>query len=501
MASFSPAFDPVAAEIRPPEEEAMLEIDEGRGRWSYRVALLFLGLYYIRPQDWVPGMAGFNIIRPVMFLWAAVMMAGGLTSPLRGFFRTPHDWAMLAFYSYVVWNAPAQADAGMGMFSLVVFFYLTTQALSSWQRLLGYLRTWMWLLIIVALLGVLQIIGLDITSGADETDYNRGRLALGTWTCNNPNALGHTVVAALPLSYMLLFWRSSAFSRIVLFPVAILLIITCAWETQSKGCFLAGAGLLVLVFVVGRPKWVKIIVLMSAMTAGVGALSFMPRMEGMQDMRSEEGIMARIMAWENAYQTMARNTTGAGWRQFEAWITFVDENGQLVTEPKSTHSSYIQVGADLGKYGIYLWLLVLCCAFRSVIFYKSEDEMQERCRRAILFILAAYMASSWMINREYYTEYYLIAALGAAFHRLTMAATMRPVLKATHAGDENVEGAQSPAFPWALPAYEQVSWLSPVSVPVVPRKLWIRLDVIDVAVAGAGTWAVLYIWEAVNATL
>lgn len=491
MNSHTPAFEP-AAGARPDQDAEMPHLDVTRGLWSYRMAILFLALYYIRPQDWLPGMAGFNIIRPIMLMWGVALMAGGLNSPLHGFFRTPHDWGMAIFYGYIVWNAPGEAGAGMGMFSLVVFYYLTTQSLTTWDQLLGYLRAWTFLLIIIALLGVLQTMGVDITGGKDVTEYGRGRLALGTWTCNNPNALGHTVAAAMPLSYIILFWRARPFSRIVLFPAAIALIVMCAWETQSKGAFLVGAGLSVLVFVVGRPKWVQIIVLTSAMTAGVGALSFMPRMESMGSLRTEEGVMGRLMAWELARQSIDGNTTGKGWRQFEAWITFREGN-TIITEPKSTHSSYIQIGADLGKPGIYLWVLILFCTFRSVAFYKAENEIEERCRRSILLILTAYMVSSWMINREYHTEYYLIAAIGAAFHRLVIAKAMRPAPEPAPGDDADTVPKD---FDWKLPAYENASWLSPADTPVtVTRKLWLSLDWKDYLAAAVGTWLVLYIWD------
>lgn len=496
MTSLSSAFESETGSHA--GQEAVPQSDESQGLWSYRVALLFLALYYIRPQDWVPGMAGFNIIRPVMLMWGMAMLGEGIQSPLRGFFRTPHDWAMLIFYGYVVWTAPAQAGAGMGLFSVVIFYYLTTQSLSSWRKLLGYLRVWTWLLIIIALFGVLQTVGVDITGGREITEFGRGRLALGTWTCNNANALGHTVAAAMPLSYLMLFWRSSLFSRIVLFPAAITVIVACAWHTQSKGSFLVGAGLSVLIFVVGRPKWVQILVLAAAMTGGVGALSFMPRMKSMDNLRSEEGVVGRLMAWENAHQTMDRNTTGAGWRQFESWISFVDKSGRFVTEPKSTHSSYVQIGADLGRPGIYLWLLILFCTFRCVAFYKSEDDVQERCRRSVLLILIAYMISSWMINREYHTEYYLIAAIGAAFHRLVIANSIRPVSKA--GAEDEVEAAPK-NLEWKLPAYEQASWLNPGDATTVTRKLWMSLDWKDFLAAGVGTWVVLYIWDYVLRSL
>ncbi len=479
------------------------EKSEHQGLWSYRIAFLFLALYYIRPQDWLPGMAGMNIIRPVMVLWVMAMVVEGLHSPLRGFFRTAHDWAMLVFYIYVVWNAPSEAGAGSAMFSLVIFYYLTTQSLSSWKKLLGYLRAWTWLLIIIALFGVLQTFGIDVTGGKEITDFGKGRLALGTWTCNNPNALGHTVAAAVPLCYVMLFWRMSGFSRMVLFPAALTLIVDCAWNTQSKGSFLVGAGLGVLVFVMGRPKWVQIIVLASAMTVGVGALSFMPRMESMGSLSSEEGVMGRLMAWEMAREAYDRNTTGAGWKQFRAYIT-VKEGSRWIVEDKSTHSSYVQVAADLGMPGLFLWLLIPICTLRSVIFANVEKNgPEERCRRAILLLVTAYMVSSWMINREYHTEYYLIAAVGAAFHRLITAQRLQEQAVTGTAEKSMEKDAESQQVEWSLSSSVDAPWIkhSEGKAAIASKRLWLRLDWIDFAATWAGTWVVVYIWDYVLRSL
>ncbi len=471
------------------EEAAGLPVLEAEhGRWSYFFALLFLATYFIRPQDWVPGMAGFNVVRPIILLWGGALMAEGLHSPLPGFFSTAHDWAMLFFYGYVVWNAPGEAGAGMGMFSLIIFYYLTTQALTSWQKLWGYLRMWNWLLIILAALGVLQTLGIDITHGKEITEFGKGRLALGTWTCNNPNALGHTVVVAIPLSFMLFFWRNSGFSRFVLFPAAMVGVLTCAWYTQSKGAYLVGAMLFVLIFVVGRPKWIQVIVLTVVLTAGVGALSFLPRMESMGSLRSEEGVMGRLLAWEMARNACENNATGLGWRQFHAWIT-VRDGMRWIVEEKSTHSSYVQIAADLGKPGMCLWLLVLLTSLRGVMFYRTQNDLEEKCRRSVLLIITAYMVSSWMINREYHTEYYLIAALGAAFHRLAIAAKRQPA-----AADAASEEPPRPEHAWQLPSLAEASWVRPGTMDAMKYE-WLRLDWKDIAAACVGTWVVLQIWD------
>ncbi len=466
--------------------------------WNYRLAVLFLAFYYIRPQDWLPGLVGFNIVRPLMVAWVMVLMTEGSRSPVRGWFRTPHDWVMLALYTYIVWNAPKEAGATMGMFSLVVFYYLTTQALSSWDRILGYLKAWNIMLVTLAAFGVLQTLGFDITQAKENTEkLFFGRLTLGTWMANNPNALGHTVVAAIPLSYALYFWRGNATGRMIIFPTCSILAAWCAWQTASKGSFLVGAMGLVLVFVIGRPKWIQILVLSAALTGGVGALSFMPRMDRMGDLRSDDGVAGRLLAWERARLSMDRNTYGVGWRQFMAFIDWKEGN-YIMTVAKSTHSSYVQVGADLGVYGLFLWLLGIWTALRSLVFFKSANETRERSRRAILLLVVSYAASSWMINREYHTEYYLLIAVAAAVHRLRLAQEIEGEDMSFERHPSNSIAIKSSRHDYSSKSHEaddEVTEDEEISESENKYAIWKRLGFIDLAAGIAFVYIVVQIWD------
>ncbi len=482
------------------EEQALSFARHGENKgadWSFRFAVLFLAIYYVRPQDWIAGMAGMNIIRPIMLLWGIVLLGQGSRSPLKGWFSTPHDWAILVLYGYVIWNAPSEADATKGMFSLVVFYYLTTQALSSWENILTYLKVWNILLVTLATLGVLQTLGIDITLGKPVTDMHFGRLALGTWMADNPNALAHTVVAAIPLSYVLIFWRGTSFGRLFLFPAFVAVAVWCAWETESKGAFLVGGVLTILVFVVGRPKWIQLLVVATALTVGVGALSFLPRMEQMGDLRSDDGVAGRLMAWEMAKTAMEQNSFGVGWKQFLAYIPWL-EGSYWMLVPKSTHCSYVQIGADLGRYGLFFWLLGLWAAFRSMAFFKSSDDIEERCRRATLLLVLAYVASNWMINREYHTEYYLLIAVASAVHRLRRAQEIATQEEAS-AGEQTDEGAgQSHESINLSGAYSMDrSTLLNVeeSEKTVKRAVWKQLGILDVVAVSMLVYAVIEVWS------
>jgi hypothetical protein len=172
----------------------------GHGGFAVSLAVVFLFLYCVRPQDWIPGMAGVNVIRPLMVIWIGYLISTRLRSPLAGLMRTPQDWAVVVYGGYVVWNAPAGMGVGSEVFNLLVFYFLTAQSLTSWSAVFRYLKAWNLFLLIIAGFGVLQVMGMDITGGTDKTLAFSGRLSLGTWLANNPNALGHTIAPALFVS-------------------------------------------------------------------------------------------------------------------------------------------------------------------------------------------------------------------------------------------------------------------------------------------------------------
>jgi hypothetical protein len=453
--------------------------------------VLFLALYFVRPQDWIPGMIGVNVIRPLVLVWFGALLSLGPSTPVKGLLRTPQDWAIGLFAAYVVWNAPPGVGAGSEVFSLVAFYMLTVQTLGSWRAVLGYLKAWNIFLLIVAAFGVLQTLGMDITGGTDKTLAFVGRLSLGTWLANNPNALGHTIAPAIPLSYLLFFWRGSAFGRFFLFPACFTLVVWCAWETQSKGSFLVGAGLTILLFVVGRPKWIQMLVLAVTLLVGVGGLQFMPRMEQMGNLRADDGVLGRLMAWEMAKTTMEYNPTGVGWKQFIALIDWKEGNKMFYDIPKATHSSYVQVGADLGKYGMFLWLLPLWAAIRATLSFKGQSDDEERCRRAALLLVVAYLSSGWMINRQYHTEYFLIIGVAAAIQRLVVARSLAlpGTVKAENGEEEQVVEHTEAWLAKPLTAEGEL----PVAPP--KKKMWNRLTWFDLTMGAAMAWLAIEIWQ------
>ena len=67
---------------------------------EFTSVILFLTLYFIRPQDWVPGLAGMNVAKPTMLLGLVGMLVRNRKSILNAPYpvmATPHEWVMAAY--------------------------------------------------------------------------------------------------------------------------------------------------------------------------------------------------------------------------------------------------------------------------------------------------------------------------------------------------------------------------------------------------------------------
>lgn len=456
---------------------------------EFFLAIFFLLFYYIRPQDWVPGLAGFRVIKPLIAIWAVVLHSNRSQPPaLAGILRTPHDWLMYSYYAYVVVTSPNVKDTLIGFLPLVVFYAFTVQSITSWDRLRSYLEWWNRALIVLAILAVASLWGIDFTGAEDATANMLDRLCIGTHMHDNPNALAHSVVVIVPTSYFLYFWKGTIIQRLVFFPFCAFFALYCIYETESKGGYLAGAILLVLIFVVGRPKFVQIIAIALALTVGLGALSFLPRMGAMGNLRSDEGVQGRLLAWEVARDVTKTEATGEGWGQHLAFIRWKEGNKSYLVA-KSSHSSYVQIAAELGKYGLFLYIAVIWTALHTLIRFRPGNDTEHRCRRILLIFILGSLISGWMINREYHTEFFLMIAATAALHRLKL----RDQELKRKEEEEDEPKVDSEFLTGGSPAWLPASLQPPVVKAEKP--FWNRFGVVDLVVAIGMTWFTFWFWD------
>jgi hypothetical protein len=371
-------------------------------------------LWLVRPQDWVAGLSGIGFMTYAMLaaFYGLYQRPGSITK--QQFTQSPTDYLVIAYLVWTIWTTGSWFELTKAMIPFAAFYFVTALSLNTAERLNRFLACWVIGLSVTMGLTLCSVHGFEIVAGTEDlTEQFLGRLALNTWIYNNPNSLGHGIVALISASYVWFIWKRSGAIRL-----AGIAIIAGAAEvtylTQSKGAYLCGAAAITASMIFRRRKVVQIFTLVCVMTAGVGALKLLPRMEELNN--NEAGIAGRLMIWQMAYNAMANTKTGEGWKKFEAWID-TEDYGLI---HKATHGSYVNVGADLGYVGLMLFVGILYCNFRTLLQAKVDPEHVnlERCQRLLLSLVVSYTASAWMIDRAYHTDYFILAGAIAAFHRL-----------------------------------------------------------------------------------
>ena len=176
---------------------------------DFKLVIVVLFAYFVRPQDWMPGMAGTAIMKPLMAVTLIAMFTRRRGLAMSSLVKTPVDWAVIAYSIYIIAAAPAGQRPTSAVIIFVAYYFVTSQALSTPRRLAIYIRCWFFAIIVVAAMAVMSEYGLDLT-GAKELTHkvpDQPRLALNTYLFDNANALGHTVVIGLPLAYFIFFWK------------------------------------------------------------------------------------------------------------------------------------------------------------------------------------------------------------------------------------------------------------------------------------------------------
>jgi O-antigen ligase len=430
-------------------------------------AIFFQALYFIRPQDWIPGMAGARLValNTLALLGATAMRADGFK--VKDLVRTPIEVGMIIYLGYVIYASKEPWDTAKELRTYYLFFILTILALPTIDRVQRYLVSWMWVLFGLCGIAILTAAGVDITRAQELITAMQGRLCINTWMHNNPNALGHTLVVLISLVYFWHIWKRP-FTRKLGGICLLLPVLYAIYATQSKGSYIVGLITFLTAILFGRSKMFKIVAIGLAVGLGGTALSQLPRMQNLS--RREQGVQGRLMAWEMARIAMLTNPKGVGWDKFVAVFYWEGEYVQ-----KATHSSYIQIGAALGKPGLLLYMGMLWCGLRGILFAPVRTEQERRVQGMLYAIYVPFCLSNWMIDRAYHTEFFTLLAAVSAFHRVV--GLRLPTMLA----GEQLGKAPKPAFhfgSWAPPALHpagESAAAGPVYACIDERqKLWDR---------------------------
>jgi hypothetical protein len=323
------------------------------------------------------------------------------------------DWIVMSYFAWMVFTTPEHVDAFKEVFTYAAFYIVTVVSLDKPQRILNYINCWMYCLLAISLLTLASHFGVEIVQGTNQlTAAFKGRMALNTWIFNNPNALGHSAVALIPLSVAWLWHHQPAIRR----TLVISLVTTagyCAVLTASKGAYISGAASLVSLYVFRRALWFQIGAAALVFSMGLGVLSFLPRMETLS--AKDQGIAGRMMVWQGAMWSLKSNPYGVGLKKFQGMIE-VDDLGMIKL---ATHGSFVRTGADLGYPGLFCYVGAFYVGYRTMRLRKFIPRSDGfRVQSAVFVLLISYLISAWVVDKAYHADFILLMALVSAVHRV-----------------------------------------------------------------------------------
>lgn len=460
--------------------------------------VLFLFVYYIRPHEWPYGLGGLRPVQLTMAFAVLTLVLREKTLRVSDVLKTPHDWFMGAYFAWIICTSPTPIRTLIDISAAIVIYIVTVQTLVDVERIKRYLYWWSFMIMIVAALAVASAYGFDPLDSYDLTQFKmKGRLVLNLSIFDNPNALGHSVVPAIPMVFFLMIWKRPLFIRQVAAGILTLLL-SCIYMTVSKGSFISGFVTTVSTLTFGRTKFVQIVIVLCAVSFGWSALYLLPRMHELDEAQTDEAIMGRLAAYKFGLNTLKHNICGFGW---DNWLTaFHNANGYY----KAAHGSYNMVGGELGFPGLYLFLGVIYCSLRTLITAKNLSIEEDRVRKVLLVLILSYAISSWMVDFGRRATFFMMTASTAAFHRriyrvddfdMPLETAVQPQPASVLASSvETKPDSSGPAIQRRVFA-EDPEHVEEVVLPVLPVKPWMKIGIQDALIILLMTIGTVEFWE------
>lgn len=219
--------------------------------------------------------------------------------------------------------------------------------------------------------------------------------------------------------------------------------------TYSRGGFLsmAASGFVFLILQRQRAMWFSLI----APLVLVGVL-FIPKdyTERLQTIQTyeeigEDSALSRIHFWHVAVRMVGEHPLGIGLKNYESAYDRFDFSFGRFGQGRAVHSSYFQVLAELGYFGLAIFIAMFACAFWIVLRVRrlaKEERLPESQRHFFFTVSNALMASmvgflvggtflSMAINDLTWLTFGIVAALDRLSRQAVLASDAAPSAMAT----------------------------------------------------------------------
>jgi O-antigen ligase len=353
------------------------------------------------------------------------------------------SWAVMSY----IWAAsPSTALSGAERYALVMtLFPIAFSAVRERQHVVWVLTAFVAGAVISGLYG--------IVSPTAATAYDAGRL---TGTTGDANGEATVLAAAIPLLIgMAAVIRYSARMKLAALVALFILFASLVVTLSREGLLSLAAVLVGAVVFGGRWRRQAAVLLVIGATATVGYYTVLAPTASLQRVTSGD-TSGRSSLWTVALRVIKANPVlGVGNDNFILVENqYINQPGTveafyIVTSPKVTHNTFLEVTADLGFPGLVFLLVILAWSIASAvkaarIFERIGDEQMEMMSRAVVLAIAAVLTSEFFVAEPYARYLWIPLAMGPVLQRLAL----RAEAAKSDAEDPQPEERALPSLAW-----------------------------------------------------
>ena len=373
-------------------------------QFAYFCLILFMLVYYARPEDWIPGVSAIPLAKTTgALLILAFLLSLG---QVRG--RVPKEVVylvllLLQFFLSVPFSSVWRGGAFWNTLNFakvvpVVFVLVwVLNTMPRWRRLI-FLQT--------ACVAIIAAVA--VWKGRST----HGRL-LGVLNGNydNPNDLACQIAICLPFCLGFLLATRSPIRKLS-WAFVILLMSYALLLTGSRGGFLAflvmSSACIWEFAIKGRHRFLLIFAVAGILCLGLFSDVVMKRFGAISNEKEDPASFASAQTrkeglWKALETTVSHPLFGVGAGNFEI----------LSGSWHSAHNTFLEMSADGGLPALILYLMILWCAFRNVRKvkrYEREDSEHRLWSKALHASLLAFLVASCFASEAYqYFTYFLVA--------------------------------------------------------------------------------------------
>ena len=395
---------------------------------AFFLLLLYLVIVYMRPAEWIPMFAGWQMLdvamlSTVFFLFLRAALAKG-----SNLVRIPHNRMIVGLLAAIVLSHAAHGYVGGIIHSASIFivnvllYFLVVNIVNTPRKL----KTAVWVLVVLTAIMAVQGVQQDARGwGWAGQGTAWGRI---TWVgiFEDPNDLGLAFVTMVPVLLAYIF--GPAFIGFKWLPMGLVgLLVYGLYLTNSRGAMLALMAAVAFFFIRRSKHRLLGGVLGGAMALLI--LLFGPSRMGMMSAQ-EESAAERLQAWYYGFQLLKHNPLfGAGQDLFTN------------DYPLTAHNSFVLAFAELGLVGFFFWIALLYVSFKGLeVAHRYHGEHLSPYTYGLECGLVGFCTAAFFLSRTYVMIPYLLAALAAALANIVRKQTPELVVAFTGRDVRNVLG-------------------------------------------------------------